>query len=323
MKKFLSILIVVAMVATLAVAVTSCGGTGAKYKVGIVQLVTHEALDAATEGFKQALIDKLGKGTVEFVYQNAAGDSAQCATIVNQFVSSKVDLIMANATPALQAAANATTTIPVLGTSVTDYASALGLKDFNGVVGGNVSGTSDLAPLKEQAAMVVELCPDAKTVGIVYCSAESNSKYQADIVAVELKSRGVEKVQIYTFADTNDVATVVTKAADECDALYIPTDNTCASCVDTINPITEGKKVPVICGEEAICKGCGVATLSISYYNLGYKTGEMAAKILQGTSKVSEMAIEYDSSPVKKYMESRCNAIGLTVPSSYTKIAEK
>ena len=322
MKKFLSVLMVVAMLTILAFAFTSCNGTAAKYKVGIVQLVTHDALDAATNGFKQALIDKLGEKSVEFIVQNAAGDSAQCATIVNGFVTSNVDLIMANATPALQAAANATTTIPVLGTSVTDYASALGLKDFNGTVGGNVSGTSDLAPLKDQAAMVVELCPEAKTVGIIYCSAESNSKYQADIVAVELKTLGVENVKIYTFADTNDVTTVVTKAAGECDALYIPTDNTCASCTETINAVTEPKMVPVICGEEAICKGCGVATLSISYYNLGYKTGEMAAKILQGTAKVSEMAIEYDASPVKKYLDSRCKRIGLVIPSSYTPIDE-
>ncbi|MCR5456471.1 MAG: ABC transporter substrate-binding protein [Clostridiales bacterium] len=321
MKKVLSIVIVVAIVAALAAAITSCDST-TKYKVGIVQLVTHDALDAATNGFKQALIDKLGANSVEFIVQNAAGDSAQCATIVNGFVTSNVDLIMANATPALQAAANATTTIPVLGTSVTDYASALGLKDFNGTVGGNVSGTSDLAPLKDQAAMVIELCPNAKTVGIIYCSAESNSKYQADIVAVELKAQGVENVKIYTFADTNDVQTVVTKAANECDALYIPTDNTCASCTETINAITEPQKIPVICGEEAICKGCGVATLSISYYNLGYKTGEMAAKILQGTSKVSEMPIEYDAAPVKKYLASRCTTIGLTVPSSYTAIEE-
>jgi putative ABC transport system substrate-binding protein len=322
MKKVLSIVIVVAMIATLALAVSSCGST-AKYKVGIIQLATHDALDAATEGFKKAVIDELGQANVEFIYQNAAGDSAQCATIVNSFVSNKVDLIMANATAALQAAANATTTIPVLGTSITDYASALGLKDFNGTVGTNVSGTSDLAPLKEQAAMVVELCPDADTVGILYCSAESNSKYQADIVAVELKAKGVQNVKIYTFADSNEIATVVTNACQECDALYIPTDNTCAECVETIFPITDEKKIPVVCGEESICKGCGVATLSISYYNIGYKTGVMAAKILKGTSKVSEMPIEYDASPVKKYIESRTKAYGIIVPETYTAIVEK
>ncbi|MCI6647335.1 MAG: ABC transporter substrate-binding protein [Oscillospiraceae bacterium] len=288
------------------------------YKVGICQLVTHDALDAATQGFQDAL-NELLPGQVEFDYQNAAGDSNTCATIANGFVSDGVDLIMANATPALQAAATATSDIPVLGTSITEYGVALGIENFNGTVGSNVSGTSDLAPLDQQAAMIQEWYPDAQTVGLLYCANEANSQYQVDTVQAYLEEMGYTCTQ-YPFSDSNDIASVCQTAADASDVLYVPTDNTCASNTGIIDNICRGN-VPVFCGEEGICAGCGMATLSISYYDIGYKTGEMAAQILTGESDVAEMAIEYAPEFVKKYNPTICADLGVTAPEGYEAIA--
>ncbi|MEE3358017.1 MAG: ABC transporter substrate-binding protein, partial [Lachnospiraceae bacterium] len=258
---------------------SSGGNANAKYQVGVIQLVQHPALDAATKGFKDALKKELGND-VSIEVKNASGDTATCATIANTFVSSNKSLIMANATPALQAASQATADIPVLGTSVTDYATALDMKNWTGKTGTNVSGTSDLAPLNEQAAMVKELFPDAKNVGILYCNSEANSKFQADKVTAELEKLGYT-VNAFTFSDSNDVANVTQNACDASDVLYIPTDNTAASCAENINNVALSAKKPIIAGEENICKGCGVATLSIDYYDLGYQTGVMAAQVLR------------------------------------------
>ena len=288
------------------------------FVVGICQLVQHDALDAATNGFMDALEEAL-PGQVTFDLKNASNDIPTCGTIVTGFVASNVDLILANATPALQAASTATQTIPILGTAVTEYGVALDIKDFSGTVGGNISGTSDLAPLDQQADMLLELLPDAKNVGILYCSAEANSVYQADVVKAALEAKGVN-VTVYTFADSNDVATVTQTACAENDALYIPTDNTAASCTEAINNVAEPAGVPIVAGEEGICKGCGIATLSIDYYELGRTTGAMAAKILTGEANVSEMPIEYYQNPVKKYDAARCEALGITVPSDYVAI---
>ncbi len=290
------------------------------YVVGIVQLVQHDALDLATEGFKDALTEKLGD-SVTFNEQNAAGDSATCVTIANTFVSDEVDLIMANATAALQAASAATSTIPVVGTSVTDYATALDIDsaDWTGTVGTNVTGVSDLAPLEQQADMINELFPDAETVAILYCSAEPNSKFQADTITPYLEAYGYTVVE-YTFADSNDVSSVTQNAADEADVIYIPTDNTAASCTEAIYNIVEPAGVPVVAGEEGIAGGCGVATLSISYYDLGYKAGEMAYEILTGAEDVSTMAISYADNVTKEYIASRCEALGITVPDDYTEL---
>ncbi len=287
------------------------------YVVGISQLVTHPALDAATEGFQDAL-NKWLPGQVTFDYQNAANDPATCATIANSFVSKNVDLIMANATPALQAAATATADIPILGTSVTEYGVAFGITDFSGTVGGNISGTSDLAPLDQQAAMIKEWCPDAKNVGLVYCSNEANSQYQVDTVQAELESLGYTCTQ-YPFSDSNDIAAVVQTAADNSDLLYVPTDNTAASNTPIIDNICHGS-IPVFAGEEGLAAGCGVATLSISYYDIGYKTGEMAAKILTGEADISTMPIAYAPEFVKKYNPPMCEALGLTPPEGYVAI---
>ena len=295
----------------------SGSAAGKKFAVGICQLVQHAALDAATQGFEDALTDSFGED-VTFDFQNAQGDSATCATITNGFVSAGVDLIMANATPALQAAQAATNTIPILGTSVTEYGVALGLTDFSGVVGGNISGTSDLAPLDQQAAMIVEWMPEVKKVGLLYCSAEANSQYQVDEVQKYLEEKGVVVTQ-YSFADSNDLSSVCQNAANENDALYVPTDNTVAANTGIVDGICRPAKKPVFAGEEGICNGCGVATLSISYYDLGYTTGEMAVKILNGEADISSMPIEY-TDVTKKYNKSICDELGLTVPEGYVEI---
>ena len=313
MKKIVALTLAALMLVSLA----ACGGSGSgKYTVGICQLVQHPALDAATQGFQDALTKALGEDKVAFDVQNASGEPTNCTTIVNKFVSSKVDLIMANATPALQAAVQATKDIPVLGTSVTDYASALEIEGWTGTVGGNVSGTSDLAPLDGQAAMIQELFPDAKTVGILYCSSEANSQYQVDVITGYLTEMGFT-VTPYSFTDTNDVSSVA-QAACASDVIYIPTDNTAASNTEAIANVVLPAKVPVVAGEAGICGGCGVATLSISYYDLGYATGEMAAKVLKGEAKISELPVQYAPEFTKQYNAANCEALGITVPADYT-----
>jgi len=302
-----------------AAADSTAAADGKVYNVGICQLVQHEALDAATQGFKDALTEKLGEVNVKFDEQNASGDSANCATIVNGFVSNNVDLILANATAPLQAAAQATADIPVLGTSVTDYATALDISGWTGTVGNNISGTSDLAPLDQQAAMIQELFPDAKNVGLLYCSAEPNSVYQCDVIEGYLTEEGYT-VARYAFTDTNDVTSVAQTAADNSDVIYIPTDNTAASNTEAIANVVIPAKVPVVAGEEGICNGCGVATLSISYYDLGYATGEMAAKILAEGADVSTMPVEYAPNVTKKYNAANCEALGITPPADYVAI---
>lgn len=287
------------------------------YVVGISQLVTHPALDAATEGFRDAL-NELLPGQVTFDYQNAANDPATCSTIANAFVSANVDLIMANATPALQAAAAATADIPILGTSVTEYGVALSIDGFTGTVGGNISGTSDLAPLDEQAAMIQEWYPDAETVGLLYCSNEANSQYQVDTVQAFLEEMGYTCTQ-YAFSDSNDLAAVCQTAADNSDVIYVPTDNTCATNTGIIDNICRGN-TPVFAGEEGIAAGCGVATLSISYYDIGYATGVMAAQILTGEADISEMAIQYAPEFTPKYNPAICEALNVTAPEGYVAI---
>lgn len=318
MKKVIAIVLAVMMLC----AVTACGGESADdtYTVGICQLVQHPALDAATQGFKDALTEAFGD-KVKFEEGNASNDSASCATIVNGFVSGGVDLILANATPALQAAASATDSIPVLGTSVTEYGVALSIDNFNGTVGNNISGTSDLAPLDQQADMITELFPDAKNVGILYCSGEPNSVYQAKVVKDCLEKKNIA-VEVYTFADSNDVSTVTSSACANSDVIYIPTDNTAASCTEAISAVALPAGVPIVAGEEGICKGCGVATLSIDYYELGRTTGQMAVKILKGEANVSEMPIEYYPNPVKKYNADIASKLNVTIPEGYTAISD-
>ena len=299
-------------------AIASCNGGNVK-TIGICQLVAHPALDKATEGFIKAVTEGLGKDNVKFDRQEAAGDSATCVTIANSFVNKKVDLIMANATPALQACANSTLTIPVLGTSITEYGVALGLENFNGTVGGNVSGTSDLAPLDGQADMFTELLPEAKNIGLLYCSAEANSKYQVDTVKGLLDKKGLT-TKVITFAESSQLQSVLSGNIQSLDALYIPTDNTCADNTSIIDAICRPAKLPIICGEESLCLGCGIAALSIDYFNLGIKTGQMAVEILKDGKDISTMPIAYDENPVKKFNKAICEELGITVPTSYVEI---
>ena len=333
MKKFLSI----ALASIMALSLAACGAkeqapaasapaapaasapaAAETYNIGICQLVQHPALDAATQGFMDALEAAL-PGQVKFDNQNASGDIPMCSTIVNQFVSADVDLILANATPALQAASAATIDIPILGTSVTDYGVAMGIQDFSGTVGGNVSGTSDLAPLDQQAAMIQEWFPDAKNVGLLYCSAEANSQYQVDVVKAELEKLGYT-CEFYSFSDSNDLAAVAESAAAASDVIYVPTDNTVASNAALIDNICRPAGIPVITGEEGICAICGVATLSISYYDLGVATGKMAAKILTGEADISTMPVGYAATVTPKYNADICASLNITPLEGYEAI---
>lgn len=322
MKKLLTLILALAM----ALSLVACGSSDKKddsgektYTVGVVQLVQHEALDAATKGFTDALKEALGD-KVNVVVKNASGDSNTCGTIVNGFLADNVDLIMANATPALQAAASATSTVPILGTSVTDYATALEIADWTGTVGGNISGTSDLAPLDQQVAMLQELFPNAKKVGMLFCSSEPNSKYQVDEVTKLLSNAGITCTE-FAFTDSNDVSSVTQKACDASDVLFIPTDNTAASNTEAIANVVLASNTPVIAGEAGLCKGCGVATLSIDYYELGKITGQMAAKILTGEADVSTMPIQFAPSVTKQANMANCQKLNITLPSDYTALA--
>ena len=324
-KKLLSL----TLAGVMALSLAACGSTeetqepaasgDGTYTIGICQLVQHDALDAATQGFIDAVKEGLGEENVHILEQNASNDSAACSSICGQFVTEGVDLILANATPALQAAVAATGSIPILGTSVTEYGVALDIDNFSGTVGGNVSGTSDLAPLDQQAAMVKELFPNAKTVGLVYCSGEPNSQYQVDTVKGYLEDLDYT-CELYSFVDSNDVTSVVKTACDNSDVLYIPTDNTAASNAEAINNVAQPAGVPIVAGEEGICAGCGVATLSINYYDLGVATGNMAVRILKDGEDISTMAIEYAPQFTKKYNVDLADALGVTIPEDYVAI---
>ncbi|MBR5452108.1 MAG: ABC transporter substrate-binding protein [Clostridia bacterium] len=308
MKKILALLLAAIMI----FAVCGCGETvpsdDVAYTVGVCQLVQHPALDAATQGFKDALTAEMAGKTITIEVSNANNEPAVCTTIVTNFVNKNVDLIMANATPALTAAVSGTSTIPVLGTSITEYGVALGIDNFSGLVGGNVSGTSDLAPLDEQAEMITSLFPEAKTVAMLYCSSEPNSAYQVKKVKEFLEAKNITVID-KSFSDSNDVNTVAAAAAAEADVIYIPTDNTAAECATAINGVIGD--TPVVAGEAGICSGCGVATLCIDYYDLGVATGKMAAKILKGEAKIEEMPIEYSATFTKKYNAAKCAQLNI------------
>lgn len=320
MKKIMKF-VSLALVAVMALSLTACGGSSAKYTVGVCQLVQHPALDAATEGFKDALEEKLGD-EVFIDVQVAAGDSASCSTITNTFASNQYDLIMANATAALQSAASSTADIPILGTSITDYATALDADNWTGVTGKNISGTSDLAPLDKQAECIKELFPEAKKVGILYCSAEANSKYQANVITDELKKLGME-CEVFTFTDTNDVSQVTKSACENSDVVYIPTDNSAADCTEAINNVALPTGTPIFAGEEGICAGCGVATLSIDYYDLGYQTGLMAYEILVNGADPATMEIEFAPEVTKKYNATNATKLEVEIPDDYEAIEAK
>lgn len=262
---------------------------GDAYKIGVLQYVQHDALDASNEGFFAAL-DDLGVN-YEADKQNAAGEASSCKTIAQTLVNNGSDLIFTIATPAAQSVAGETSDIPIVLTAVTDPAES-GLVDSNEVPGGNVTGTSDLTPVKEQIDLLKKVLPEVKKVGILFCSAESNSEIQAQMAREACDALGLEH-EDYTVSASNEIQTVVESAVGKVDALYAPTDNVIAAGMATVGMIAKDNKIPVICGEEGMTNEGGLATYGIDYYKLGYKAGEMAAKILTEGADPAEMPIEY------------------------------
>ena len=307
MKKVLSILLAAVVLATACLSLASCGGEKADYTVGICQLMVHDSLDQATNGFKDALTEALtaaGK-TVAFDTQ-VAGEPDLCTTVINTFTAKKVDLIMANATPALTAAATATTTIPVLGTSVTDYDST-----FAGAIPANVSGTSDAVPFDEQAKMMIDTLGlvAGDKVGVIYCTGESNSLIQYEAVKALFEAEGIV-VEAYTFSETTELQALTTSAADECKAIYVPSDNTVAANDTIVGTICNEKNVPVYTSYGgAIC----YASLAIDYYELGVETGKMAAEVLLGTKTMADLEVK-TLTPTVVYNNELCAALGIEVP---------
>ena len=306
MKKLISIVLVIAIIAAMGLGLTGCGGSDT-YTVGICQLMEHESLDKATQGFTDALTEAMtaaGK-TVEFDTQ-VAGEANLCTTVINAFTAKKVDLIMANATPALLAAANATTTIPVLGTSVTDYADT-----FAGSIPANVSGTSDAVPFDEQASMMIDTLglTAGDVVGVLYCTNESNSLIQYEAVKALFEAEGIV-VEAYTFSETTELQALTTSMASNCKAVYVPSDNTVAQNDTIVGTICTEKNVPVYTSYGgAVC----YASLSIDYYQLGVETGKMAADVLLGNKKISDIEIA-TLVPSVSYNEELCAQLGITVP---------
>ena len=326
MKKTVRFASMLMLACAIAMVLTGCGKSGeeeeAEYTIGIIQYREYPALDEAAKGFREGVISKLGEESVTFDEQNARGEDAGCATIASGFVQDKVDLIMANATPALKAAANATSAIPVVGTSVTDYASALDTQGWTVMTGRNVTGTSDLAPLDEQAKMIKEIKPDVKQVGILYCSKEPNSRYQVDEICSHFDSLGI-KYKAYAADDADGVQAAAEKAAKDCDVFYIPTDNTVASGTESIKKVVLDKKIPVVAGEKSIIEVCGSVSLSISYYDIGFRAGEMAAEILKDGKQPGSMPVEQAPQVTRLYNREICRKIGLKVPEGYEEVSAK
>lgn len=313
-KKLVSIL------ATILLLTGTASAAAEPYTIGICQILTHDAVAQAAQGFMDTLDSMLGKGNVIYDMKDSSGDASICSLIVNDFVADEVDLILANGTPALQAAAAATADIPILGTSITEYGVALGLDDFSGVVGGNVSGTSDLAPLDQQAQMIADLFPEAKNVGMLYCSAEPNSLYQVETVKALLEGMGLN-ADLYPFLDSNEMAAVTQNACENVDVLYIPTDNTVAANATIVDNLCQPLGIPVVTGDTGTCATAGAAVLGISYYDLGVVTGQMAAEILTGTADISTMPIAYVETVTHHYNPLICEALGITVPEGYIPLA--
>ena len=260
--------------------------------IGIIQYVEHVALDSAREGFIDALNDNgyVDGENITIDVQNAQADQSNLSTISDRFVSNKVDLVLAIATPAAQSIAGKTQEIPILGTAITDYVAAR-LVESNEVPGGNISGTTDMNPIKEQIDLLVKLVPDARTVGVIYTSSEDNSIVQAAIAKEAIEALGLTYIEV-TVTNSNDVQQATQSIVEKCDAIYLPTDNVLASSMPIINGVTMESKTPVICGESGMVANGGFATLGINYYDLGYKTGLMAIKILKGEAQPATMPIE-------------------------------
>ncbi len=307
MKRIIAIVLVLATMCGACLALSSCGGDSADYTIGICQLMAHDSLDKATQGFIDAVTEKMeaaGK-TVEFDTQIPA-DANLCSTVINTFTAKNVDLIMANATPALTAASFATTDIPILGTSVTDYEST-----FGGNIPANVSGTSDAVPFNEQAQMMIDTLglKSGDKVGVIYCSNESNSLIQYNAVKALFEAKGIEAVA-YTFSATTELSAVVTAAAESSKAIYVPSDNTVANNDTVVGTICSEKGVPVY---TSYSSGICYASLAIDYYQLGYETGKMAAEILLDGKSPADIAVK-TLTPTVMYNKEICAKLGITVP---------
>ena len=309
MKKILAVVLAVMMCAAMCVSMTSCGGDKVDYTVGVCQLMEHESLDKATKGFVDALTEALAvEGKTVEIDEQVAGDATLCTTVINTFTAKNVDLIMANATPALMAAANATTTIPVLGTSVTDYNDT-----FGGNIPANVSGTSDAVPFDEQAKMMIDTLglAEGDVVGVLYCTNESNSLVQYNAVKALFEAEGIV-VNAYTFSETTELQALVTKAAGEIKALYVPSDNTVAQNDAIVGTICSEAGVPVYTSYGgAVC----YASLAIDYYELGVETGKMAADVLLGNKNVEDIEIA-TLTPTVVYNNELCAKLGIEVPAN-------
>ena len=311
--------------------IAGCGGGGGQkkaedgkkmYKIGIVQLVEHNALDAANKGFVDGLKKRgyeEGKN-IEIDRQNAQADQSNLANISQRFISNKANLICAIATPAAQTVANATKDIPIVGTAITDYESAKLVKS-NAKPGGNVTGTSDMNPIKEQVDLLKKLVPEAKTVGVIYCSSEVNSEVQVKAMKAYAETKGL-KVETATISTVNDIQQAAQSLVSKVDAFYAPTDNVLASAMPTLLSVTDPAKKPVICGEENMVKAGGLATYGIDYYKLGLQTGDMGADILDGKKKPADMPIQTAKDLKASVNKKNADALGVKIPDDVMKSAE-
>ena len=307
MKKTLSIILAVILLAVCALPLTSCGEK-ADFTIGICQLMEHDSLDQATKGFKDAVEEAMKEAgkTVKFDLQ-VAGEATLCSTVINTFTAKGVDLIMANATPALTAAAEATSKIPVLGTSVTDYNDT-----FKNNIPENVTGTSDAVPFDDQAQMMIDTLglKEGDTVGVLYCANESNSLIQYNAVKALFEAKGIV-VKAFTFSDAaTELQALVNSAANECKAIYIPSDNTVAQNDSVVGTVCQEKNVPVFTSYSSTI---GYASLAIDYYELGRRTGEMAAEILLNNKKPTDFKVE-TLTPSTVYNKELCKNLGVEVP---------
>ena len=317
MKKTAIIILAIMLVLSFTLVIAGCKAEE-KTTIGIIQYVEHVALDSAREGFIDALADNgyVDGENITIDTQNAQADQSNLSTISDRFVADKVDLILAIATPAAQSIAGKTKDIPILGTAITDYEAAK-LVDSNEVPGGNVSGTTDMNPIKEQIELLVKLVPDAQTIGVIYTSSEDNSIVQAQIAREVIEEMGLTYTEV-TITNSNDVQQAVQQIVENCDALYLPTDNVLASSMPVVAGVTIESKTPVICGESGMVAAGGLATLGINYYDLGYQTGLMAVKILKGEAESATMAIESATDFDYAINGDIAEQIGLTIPADLT-----
>ncbi|MBE6685983.1 MAG: ABC transporter substrate-binding protein [Ruminococcaceae bacterium] len=316
-KRTIRLISFIIVVSLLAMLLPSCSNKEKVYKIGIAKFEAHDAIDRSTEGFRESVISGLGGiDYVEFIEYNIGRDSNYCDKIIKKFIDKDVDLIMANGTGALQSAAKATDSIPILGTSITDFETALDFKGVKGALGKNITGTSDIAPLDEMAKVITDTVPDAKMVGILYCSSESNSDYQVKRMTNILRGNGLSVTQ-YPFENDKDLSAIAKTAADLSDVIYIPADNATSNLAKEIDSIIRPTGTPVIATGEDNCKAFGVATLAIDYKELGKKTGEMAVDILLGEKNVQDIEIAYLPGPTKKFNVERGNELGIQIPIGY------